>query len=75
MINIVTISKFVCAVILQAVSQFNLIYVRDSHVKLQNGFEKINIMNVIIMLTIEEMLLLILSIKLYLHRCHRHQTI
>ena len=75
MINIVTISNFVCAVIIQAVSQFNLIYVRDSHVKLQNGLEKINIMNVIIMLTIEEMLLLILSIKLCLHRCHRHQTI
>ena len=75
MINIETMSNFMPTVITQAVSQFNLIHLRDSHVNLQSVFKKINSMNVIIMLTIEEMLPLILSIKLYVCRCHWHQAI
>ena len=75
MIKIVTMANFVFTVIMQAVSQSNLIYLRDSHVNLENVFEKIYIMNVIIMLTKEEMLLLILSVELYVLRCHRYQTI
>ena len=65
MINIATMSNFVLTVMIQAASQFSLIYLRDSHVNLENALEKINIMNVIIMLTIEKILLLILSINLY----------
>ena len=75
MIKIVTMTNFVFTVIMQAVSQSNLIYLRDSDVNLENVFEKIYIMNVIIMLTKEEILLLILSIELYVLRCHRYQTI
>ena len=43
MINIVTMSNFVFTVIMQAVSQYSLFYLRDSHVKLQNVMEKISI--------------------------------
>ena len=57
MINIVTMSNFVFTVMIQGVSQSNLIYLRDSHVNLENVLNKIYIMNVIMMLTIEEMLL------------------
>ena len=75
MIKIVTMTNFVFTVIIQDVSQSNLIYLRYSHENLENVFEKIYIMNVIIMLTKEEMLLLILSVELYVLRCHRYQTI
>ena len=57
MINIVTMSNFVFTVMIQGVSQSNFIYLRDSHVNLENVLKKIYIMNVIMMLTIEEMLL------------------
>ena len=40
MIKIVTMTNFVFTVIMQAVSQSNLIYLGDSHVNLENVFEK-----------------------------------